>query len=98
MMDLEPSGEPLGLGRREGLVERGWCVGIELIHDQDDCDGVPVAAVCQILDEGRPVPAAAVLGHSRRTPAGQRLERHEDIGGAVPDILAIVALDLTRPW
>ncbi len=39
VMPFEPLDQPPGFGGREGLVERSFAVGAEVVLDQNDCPG-----------------------------------------------------------
>src|SRR3954447_25022251 len=68
VVDLQLVSQAPGLGRIEGLIEAGRAVGIELIHDQRHRVGVAITPVQQLLDEVRPVGAAAVIGDGDLAP------------------------------
>ena len=64
VMDLQALGQRVGLGRFEGLLQRGDAVGVEVVHDQHHGLGLGVVDGQQLLDLAGPVDPG---------PLGQRL-------------------------
>lgn len=60
----------------------GW------VHDQNNLFRIPTL-IPQILHEACPVAAPAPVGDLDLAPATKRLESHEQVGGAVADMLAV---------
>src|SRR5215212_3397783 len=83
--------QPGELGR-EGLVEGGRRVGREIVYNQPKPLGPRVDLLDQPAHLPRELQAAPALPHGRRTPAGEGLEGHEDVGHAASLIL-VVATD-----
>src|SRR5215213_9559390 len=68
VVDLQPVSQALGLGWREGLVERGGRVRVEVVHDQHDLLGVGIVDVDQLLDAVGEVDPGALRAHSHLPP------------------------------
>jgi len=96
VVDVEPIGNPLRLGRREGLVERRDGVGVELIHHQHDCVGSGIVDIDQLLDAVCPIHSRAPRGHGDVPSAAQRLTDEEEIGDASSGVFGVVAGGLSR--
>src|SRR5215207_8963466 len=97
VVDLETVGDTLGLLGCECLVKRGWGVGIELVHDQDDLVRLAVAPVHELAHEARPVGTPAPVGDRHLAPTAERLKRYEQVGGAIAHVFAVVAFGPPRP-
>jgi hypothetical protein len=54
VVQLQPVGQPLGLGRRERRIQRRRGVGVEVVLDQHDLLGIGVVDVDQLLDGSAP--------------------------------------------
>jgi hypothetical protein len=87
VVDLQPIRQALGIGRREGLVERAGTVGVEVVHDQDDPLGLRVVHVHQLLDDVCPVELGPPLGDRGVSPAAERLAPEEQVRRPVPLVL-----------
>ena len=85
------SASRLASAGREGLVERGRRVGVELVHDQHDPLGVGVVDVDQLLDAVRPVEPGALVADAHLPPAAQRLADQEEVDHPAPHVLRVVA-------
>src|SRR6476469_5557584 len=57
----------------------------------------PVAPVPEVPHKARPVLTPALVGDRHLTPAAERLEGHEQIGGAVAHVFVVIAFGLPRP-
>src|SRR5512132_1005746 len=88
-VEFELVGQPLGLGGSERLVQRGGCVGVEVVLDQHDPLGVRVVDVDEVLDAVGPVDAGAPVADAHVPPAGQRLADQEQVAGAVALVLVV---------
>ena len=53
--------------------------------------------VHQVAHEARPVLTPAPVGDRHLAPAAERLEGHEQVGGAVAHVFAVVAFGSPRP-
>ncbi len=62
VVDLPLVQQPLGLGRREGLVQGGRGVRVEVVQDQDDALGLRLAHIDEVLDLVGPVEPGAPRG------------------------------------
>jgi hypothetical protein len=60
-VQLQPIGQPLGLGRRERLIQRRRRVGVEVVLHQHDLLGIRVADIEQVLDAVRPVDPGGIV-------------------------------------
>ena len=78
-MQLQPIGQPLGLGRLERLIQRRGRVGVEVVLHQHDHLSVGVAHIDQVLDAVRPVDPGAPRTDRHLPPAAQRLTHQEDV-------------------
>ena len=97
VVDLNPIGQALGLLRWECLIEAGRRMGVELVHDQHQRLGLPVAPLQKGANEARPVGSAALAGDLNTAPALQGLTGEEQARGSVADINMIRALRGTGP-
>ena len=78
-------------GGREGVVERGVGMGIQVVADQSQVLRLTVARVIhQRLDLVRPVHGRASGGSVGRAPRAQRLHEQPEGAGAVPHIFVVV--------
>jgi hypothetical protein len=96
VVQLQLVGQPLGLGRLEGLIQRRGCVGVEVVLHQHDLLGVGVVDVDQVLDAVRPVDAGAPVADHDVAPASQRLADHQQVAHAAA--LVLVVLPGRLPW
>eukprot|EP01136_Pigoraptor_vietnamica_P034986 Opistho-1_new@99583 len=78
------------LGRRERLVQRPGAVGVQVVGHQDQLGRGRVHHVEQVPDEPGEVHGRPPLRHLDGPPPGQRLERHEQVGGPGPLVLAVL--------
>ena len=72
-------------------------MGVELVHDQDELVRFPVAPVHEVAHKARPVLTPALVGDRHLAPTAERLEGHEQIGGAVAHVFAVIAFGPPRP-
>lgn len=93
--ELEAIPQRLGLLRREGLVQRGRAVRVEVVHHQRDALGLRVLRGNR-LDEVRPVDLGPALGDLGHAPSGQWFASHEDVAYAQAPVLVVLALG--PPW
>ena len=92
MVDFDPLGQALGQLGWECLIEAGWRMGVELIHDQHQFLGLPVAPLQKGANEARPIGSAALAGDRNTAPALKGLTGEEQARGPVADINMIKAL------
>ena len=64
---------------------------VEVVLDQDNRLGVRETGVGQLLQDVSIIDGAAVIGDLDVAPAFERGEQHEQVGGAVTQVFAIVA-------
>src|SRR6266545_3883951 len=91
VVQLQPVGQPLGLGRLERLIQRRRGVGVEVVLYQHDPLGVGVVDVDQVLDAVRPVDAGAPRADHDVPPAAQRLAHQEQVVHAAALVLIILS-------
>lgn len=94
-MDIEPFGQPPGLGGFEGGVERSDLVGVEVVHHETHFHGVRIARIEHAFDEVREVNAGAPFGDFHMPLAGQRFHGDKNIRHTVSDIFVIDDLAVT---
>jgi hypothetical protein len=93
-MELQPVQDAAGLLWREGLVERACRVGVEVVLHQADTLGVGIALLDEIAQALGVVLLGAVLRYRHMALARQRLDHDKEVGGAVPLVLVVPALDV----
>ena len=71
-------------------------VDVEIVLDQHDGLGVREVGIGQILQDVGIIDGGVAVGHLDVTPAFERREQHEQVGGAVALILVIDPL--RSPW
>lgn len=96
IMDLQFSRHPACLLSREGLVQGGNGMGIEIIHDKYNLLFVRVAGVHKVFDFPGPVSCSPVFADTYMPYASQWLNKHKYAAGTVPDIFGIGLLDIPR--
>src|SRR3712207_5611065 len=97
MVDFDPLRQALGQLRWKRFIEAGRRMGVELVHDQHQRLGLPVAPLQKGANEARPVGSAALAGDLNTAPALQGLTGEEQARGSVADINMIIALRGTGP-
>jgi hypothetical protein len=95
-VQLQPVGQPPGLGRRERLIQRRRGVGVEVVLHQHDPLGVGIVDIQQVLDAVRPVDAGAPVADHDVAPAGKRLADQEQV--AHPAALVLIILPGWPSW
>src|SRR5690242_3781793 len=93
VMDLQLFDEAARLGGREGGVQGGWCMDVEVVHHQHEALGVWVVPIHHVTHQVRPVLQGAPLGHLDMPPAAQRLADQKQVTDAVAYILVVFT-----PW
>src|SRR3954452_9250270 len=96
VMPFEAFDEPARLGRRKGLIERGWLVDVEIILHQHDFRRVGKMRVGQIPEHVGIIDGGVAVGDFDLPPAFQRREHHEQIGDAIAFVFVIVTRWLSR--
>src|SRR5215211_6387545 len=96
VVQLQPIGQPLGLGRRERRIQRRGRVGVEVVLDQHDLLGVGVVDVEQVLDAVRPVDPGAPRADHHVAPASQRLAHQEQVADPAALVLVVLPGRLAR--
>ena len=94
---LDPVGQPPGLPGRERLVQRPGPMRVQVVGHQHHLLGVRVRLVQQALQEVREVDGRPPVGHFDHPPAGERLERHEQVRGPVTGVLRVLLGGTARP-
>ena len=82
--------------RREGLIERGCNMGVEVVAHQPDVFRVRITLFDEKADAFSAMVSGAALGDRHMPPAGRQLDHHEQVGNALADILVVPALDGSR--
>ena len=96
VVPLEPFDQPSCLGRRKGLVQRRWLVGIEVVLNENDLGRAWKVLVGQLLKEPCVIQRGMAVCDLDMPPAFQGSEQHEQIGGAVALILIIMPCGPSR--
>jgi hypothetical protein len=81
--------QPPGLLRFKRLVEGGKAVGVQVIQDQAQSDGVWVTLLEHALDPPRPVFSRSALGDRHVAISSQRFHFEKYLGNAVADIFMV---------
>jgi thioesterase superfamily protein len=84
VVPLEALDEAAGLLRRERLVERGWCVRVEVVLDQHDPLGAGEVDVAQVFQDVGEVDTAC--GFAAGTIAGRVLASHYSVNCLAPAV------------
>src|SRR5580658_5738147 len=95
-MPLETLGEAASFLGREGGVERGRRMRVQVVLDQYDLFGIRKIHVGQFLERLRVIHGGVMVGDLDFAPALQRGERHEYVGHAVTLVLVVVPDRLPR--
>src|ERR1700722_6923286 len=96
VMPLETLGEAASFLGREGRVERGRRMRVQVVLDQYDLFGIRKIHVGQFLEHLRVIHGGVMVGDLDFAPALQRGERHEYVGHAVTLVLVVVPDRLPR--
>src|SRR5712691_10448833 len=96
VVQLQPIGQPLGLGWLERLIQRRGGVGVEVVLHQHDLLGAGVVDLEQVLDAVCPVDAGAPVADHDVAPAAQRLADHKQV--ADPAALVLIVLPGWPAW
>lgn len=88
-MDIQFVGQPFGLGRRVGLVERGRRVGVELIWHQHEALGVREVLIDQVANALGEVDPGAPIAEGDVTPSSQSFADKKVVNHAVARILRV---------
>lgn len=96
VVNFQAVGQPVGFCGIERFVERSGIVSIQVVHDQNDLHCIRVKRVNEIAQGVRPVNFRATFCHANRSPARQRLAEHEQVAGAVANVLAVDAKRVAR--
>ena len=94
VMELQSAQHPSRFVGREGLVERAGGMGRQIVEHHPDALGLGIVNVGEFAHAGGEVLRRAALGDLHLAPGAVRIEEHEQVGGAVAPVLAVVALDL----
>lgn len=92
-MDFEPPRQGGRAGRREGLVQGGDRMRVEIVHYKNHFHRVQILLLQQPSDFPRPVLPRPALLRVGLPPAAQRLGEQEDTGRPVPYVFAVLVLD-----
>ena len=90
VVQLQPIGQPLRLGRLERLIQRRGRVGVEVVLDQHDLLSVGVTHIEQVLDAVRPVDPGAPRTDRHVPPPAQRLTHQEGVAHPPPLVLVVL--------
>jgi hypothetical protein len=71
-------------------------VDVEIVEHEDDLLGVRVVDIDQIPDDVGSVDHGPPFGHLHMPPSGQWLIPQEEVGGAVPLVLIVLAAGISR--
>ena len=91
VVELQPFGDPPGLGSREGLVQRRRAMGVQIVQNHPHYLGLRVGLIRQPTHLLGEVLGGAPLGQRHVTPAGQRLTGQEQVAGSLPPVLVVLA-------
>lgn len=96
IVDLEALDQAARFGGREGLVQRSWAMGVEVVLHQDDFVGGREVNVREVGERLGVVDRRTPIGHFHMPPTLERGEHHEQIGGAVAFIFIVKPRRPTR--
>jgi hypothetical protein len=82
--------------RREGLIEGGGHMGVQIVDHQAHILGIGVAFLNEVAEAFGEVLAGASLGHRHMPPARERLDHHEQVGRALAHVFIVPPLDGSR--
>src|ERR1700682_2751730 len=89
VMYLQLIRQAFRLRRLERLIQTARRVGVELIHYQHDNFSVWIVNIYQVLDHAGEVSLCPLVSDLHTSLPGERLKRHEEVGGSVSPVLAI---------
>lgn len=95
IMNLQFSDDSACLMSRKSLVQRGYGMSIEIVHDKYDLLFVRVADVYTVFDFLSPVGCGTVLPDTYMPYASQRLNKHKYTARTVSDIFGINLLSIS---
>jgi hypothetical protein len=97
VVQLQPVGSPLGLGRRERLIQRRGRVGVAVSWTNTSWSASGSWRSTRSLLGVRPVDAGAPVADDDLAPASQRLGHQEQVAHPAALVLVIVAGRPARP-
>src|SRR3972149_3078498 len=81
---------------REGLIQRGWPMGVEITQHHPDQLGLRVNLITQPLHLSGEILHGATVGHRHMPPTASGFKLHKQIARAVALVLIVVAFHLPR--
>ena len=96
LVDRQTRGEPAGLLRREGLLERANPLRLEVGTAQTDTFSRRITGVQEVWHLSGPVHSRRLLSDTHRTHTTQRRCAPAEVGGAVPLVRIVVARGFPR--
>ena len=90
VVELQPLGNPPGLGCCKGLVQGRRPVRVQIVQDQPHHLYLRVSLVHQTAYLMGEVLHGAPLGHRHVAPAGQGFTGQEQVAGALPPVLVVL--------
>src|SRR6516162_2690923 len=96
VIPFEALHKPPGFGGREGFVERGLDVGVEIVLNQSDFPGAREEDVRQVFENLGVIDGFAMVRDLDMAKAFQRREQHKEVGGPVSLVFVINTLRLPR--
>src|SRR5947209_16135663 len=96
VMDFQLVDQASRLGWLKDLIQSGWGMGVQVIHDQHDDVSQRIADIHQVANEASEVGFGAMRGYLQKALACEWLARHKQITGPVPLVLIVGAFRL--PW
>jgi hypothetical protein len=95
-VNLQALENPLSLCGREGLIERGAGMGVEVVHDEDNAMRFGIPLVDESFYEPGPILSCPLLCHFHMPPSRKRLEGQKKIRHSIALVLTVVALHFSR--
>ena len=93
-MKLQPFGNAPSLRRREGLIQRGWAMGVQIVQDYSDHRDVGICLVHQPSHPVGEVHHGAALGDGHVAPTRTGFTEQEEVASALTPVFVVPLLRL----
>src|SRR5215208_7555299 len=90
VMNLQPLQQTPSFSRGERLIQSGRGMGVEVVHYQNDLQGLRVVQIYKLLYAVCPLELRSPLGNADVTPAGEGLTDDEEVSRPVALVLVVV--------
>ena len=90
VVELQPFGDPAGLGRWEGLVQGSCPVGVQIVQDHSHHRDLWIGLIHQPAHLAGEVLHGAPLRNLHVAPTGHRFAGQEQVSSALPAVLVVL--------